>query len=95
MSNQYYRLCLADYSLPGFISGGKYYFGTLEMISAFITTIKNNDRHAESFRELITAFEKYMSGDKDISYRVNHQDIPFLVPVELLGEKITMLTDYS
>ena len=42
MNKQYYRLCLEEYSTPSFTSFGKYYFGTLEMIDAFIQSLKED-----------------------------------------------------
>ncbi|WP_458407297.1 hypothetical protein [Anaerotignum sp.] len=95
MGQQYYRLCLDDYSLPGFVSGDKHYFGTLEMIGAFITTLKDNERWVNSFRELIAAYEKYMSGNEEINYSVAYQEVPFLVPAELLGDMTLILEDYA
>lgn len=39
MGKQIFRLQLDDQALPGFASGAKDYFGTLEMIEGFINAI--------------------------------------------------------
>ena len=95
MSKQFYRLCLDDYSAAAITSFDKYYFGTLDMISEFINTLKNNEDTAERFHDLITTHEEYLNGNKKITHRVAFQDVPYLVPAKILGQDTSEVQDYS
>lgn len=94
MSKQLYRLCLDDYSAAAITSFDKYYFGTLEMISEFINTLKSDKKTAETFHDLIAAHEEYISGNKKITHRVAFQEVPYLVPSKILGRDTSEVQDY-
>lgn len=95
MSKQFYRLCLDDYSAAAITSFDKYYFGTLDMISKFINTLKNDENTAERFHDLITTHEEYLNGNKKITHRIAFQDVPYLIPVKILGQDTSEVQDYS
>ena len=95
MSKQFYRLCLEDYSSASFTSFGKYYFGTLEMISDFIEELKSNADTAKIFHNLISAYEDYMCGNKSAAYNVAHQEVPLLVPAKILAQRFSQIQRHN
>ena len=68
MNKQIYKLCLEDYSAASFTSFGKEYFGTFEMIESFIDAIKYDDQISEKFADLISTFDKYKNGAKNVTH---------------------------
>lgn len=90
---QYYRLALDDYSAAAFCSFGKYYFGTLDEICAFINTV---DKECEdSHRELVSAYRAYEAGQTDATHHVAFQEVPLLTPTTLLHKEKIMLENYA
>ena len=90
---QYYRLELDDYSAVSFCSFGKYYFGTLEDIRAFINTL---DKECEdSHRELVSAFRAYEGGQTDAAHHVAFQKVPLLTPTRLVHTEKVVLQNYA
>ena len=65
MGKQIFRLQLDDQALPGFASGAKDYFGTLEMIEGFINAIRNDEQFNENYKNLISFFDRYKNGETD------------------------------
>ena len=81
---QYYRLKLDNYAAPSFCSSDKEFFGTLEQISILINDLRNDEKYAENFKELILAFDWFIENKKNIFHTVSHRKIKFLEPVQLL-----------
>lgn len=94
MSNvQYYRLELDDCSAVSFCSFGKYYFGTLEDIRAFIDRL---DQERPDFqRELVSAFRAYEEGQTDVTHHAAFQEVPLLTPARLIHKETLVLEDYA
>lgn len=95
MSEHYYRLLLDDWSLPGFVSGGKSYYGTLEQIGALIMTMKEDMRNEYTFLRLKSAYERFMAGERNVTHCVAYNEVPFLVPAKVLGIAESILTDHQ
>lgn len=94
-NKQMYKLCLDDYSAASFTSFDKKYFGTIDMIETFINTIKNDEQISDKFGDLISVFDKYKNGEKNITHNVAYREVPFLSKVKLLGTANSILTDYK
>lgn len=92
---RYFRLELDDYSTPSFISGGKFYFGTLEDMDRLFSAIRNDERKAEHKQYILSVYDQFLSGEKKITHTVAFNEVPFLVPAKILGEDHSILTDYS
>ena len=80
---QYYRLTLDDYATPSFVSFTKDYFGTLSDIESFICALKD-DKHAQTYKQLSSALDAYKNGENNVAHTVAYNEVPFLVPVNLL-----------
>lgn len=65
-NKQIYRISLTDYACPGFYSGSKDYYGTMEDIVALISAIKFNKSIDYDIDGLVVALEKYQAGKKQI-----------------------------
>ena len=88
---QYYRLILDDYSAASFTSFNKHYFGTWEEIEALLNELEENKHSEDSHKSLLTAFLAYEAGQADVTHNVAFQEVPFLVPVQLLhSEKVEL-----
>lgn len=94
-NKQLYRLCLDDYSAASFTSFNKDYFGTLEDISLFINAIRSDEDFAERFAKLISCFDRYINGEKDITHNVAYKEMPFLVRAKCLGVSTSYLKNYK
>lgn len=92
---RYFRLELDDYSTPSFISSGKFYFGTLEDMDGLFSAIRNDERKAEHKQYILSVYEQFLAGEKNITHTVAFNEVPFLVPAKILGEDHSILTDYS
>lgn len=89
---QYCSLELDDCSAASFCSFGKYYFGTLDEIRAFINTV---DKECEdSHRELVSAFRAYEAGRIDVTHHAAFQKVPLLTPARLLHKEKIVLENY-
>ena len=80
---QYYRFTLDDYAAPAFVSADKDYFGTLSDIENFIGALKD-DNHSQIYKQLSSALETYKNGEHNAAHTVAYNEVPFLVPVNLL-----------
>ena len=80
---QYYRLTLDDYATPSFVSFTKDYFGTLSDIENFISAL-NDDEDDQTYKQLSAALNMYKNGENDVTHTVAYNEVPFLVPVNLL-----------
>ena len=85
MQKQYYALTLDDYSIPSTASGDKQYFGTLDEISGFINSLKEDKERAEHHKGLFEAFDKFCAGDKDVTHYVAYNQHQLLRPVQLIA----------
>ena len=95
MNKQIYKLCLDDYSAASFTSFGKEYFGTFEMIESFIDAIKYDEQISEKFADLISTFDKYKNGAKNVTHNVAYKEVPFLKRVKCLGKTNSLLMNYK
>ena len=77
----YYKIYLTDYALPGFCSGGEKYYGTLDEIKEFIITVA--EKQSGDLDGLKTALELYLSGDTSAKHNVAYNNELLLTPVEL------------
>lgn len=80
---QYYRLTLDDYATPSFVSFTKDYFGTLSDIESFICALKD-DKDEQIYKQLSSALAAYKNGENNVVHTVAYDEVPFLVPVNLL-----------
>lgn len=90
---QYYRLELDDYSTVSFCSFGKYYFGTLEEIRAFIDTLDKKCK--SSHRELVAAFRAYEAGQVAATHHVAFQEVSLLMPAKLIYKEKAVLENHT
>lgn len=74
-----YRLKLDDYSAASFTSFSKNYFGTLEQLKGLFDGIRSDKKNAESFSDILSVFDRYLAGEKNLTHNVAYQEIPFLV----------------
>lgn len=92
---RYYRLILDDYSAASFTSFSKDYFGKMEDIAGLFKAIREDDSIADSFKDLLSVYKLYLSGDKKVTHRVAYQEVPFLVPAKKLGSETTVLNNHT
>lgn len=92
---RYYRLILDDYSAASFTSFSKDYFGKMEDIAGLFNAIREDDSIADSFKDLLSVYELYLSGDKKVTHMVAYREVPFLVPAKKLGSETTVLNNYT
>jgi len=95
MGKRIFRLQLDDYAMPGFVSGPKDYFGTLEMIEGFINAIRNDKEFGEKYGDLVSVFDRYKNGETNIEHNVAYKDRPFLVRTRCVAERRNILTNYK
>lgn len=92
---KYYRLELDDYSAASFTSFGKYYYGTMEDMRCFFGELTLDEDFKDRFRDLTSKFQAFEEGQQDLSHRVAHREVPFLVPVRLLHQEKITLENYE
>ena len=92
--SRYYRLMLDDYSAASFASFDKDYFGTLEDINEFFERIKSDEDIAKRQKYVLSVYEQFLAGKKDISHIVAYREVPFLVPAKVLATETSTLTNY-
>ena len=92
---RYYRLILDDYSAASFTSFSKDYFGKMEDIAGLFKAIREDDSIADSFKDFMSVYELYLSGDKRVTHMVAYQEVPFLVPAKKLGSETTVLYNHT
>lgn len=93
MADQIYRIPLDDYSCPGFVSAMKVYYGTLKDLSGFMAAIRNDGQFADGLSELTTCFDRFLQGEKNITYVVAFKEQPFLKRAKRLGEATSEYKD--
>lgn len=89
-----YRLMLDDYSAASFTSFGKAYYGTFEQIASFINSLETDEDLEGRYKDLISAFHKFCSGDQSVTHNVAYQRVPLLEPVKLIGSATQRLDNY-
>ena len=92
--SQYLQLLLDDYAAPSFCSFSKTYFATPEQLADFFAVIRADDNLTRDFGKVLAAYDRYIAGETSIQHNVAYQQVPFLTPVELLGQAFNMLKDY-
>lgn len=95
LAKQLYKLYLDDYSAASFTSFDKCYIGTLDDISSFICSIKNDKNMTDVHNDLLSAYENFISGDSSTMHMVAHQNTKFLTKVKCLGCDTSSVTDYT
>lgn len=96
MGKQIFRLQLDDHAMPGFASGHKDYFGTLDMIEGFINAIREDEQFAERHQNLVSFFDRYKAGETDIEHTIAYgSPRPFLVRTRCVAERRNVLTNYK
>ena len=76
-----------------FCSFGKYYFGTLGEIRAFINAL--DKEYKDSHRELVSAFRAYDGGQTDATHHVAFQEVPLLTPARLAHTEKVVLKNHA
>ncbi len=92
---RYYKLLLDDFSAASFTSFDKSYFGTQEQLKGFFDDLRSDEDTAERFRDILSTYDRYLSGEADITHNVAYREVPFLVPAKVLWELPSILTDYE
>ena len=92
---QYYRLVLDDYSAASFTSFNKPYFGTWEEIQHLLNKLDENKHSEDSHKSLLTAFRAYEAGHADVTHNAAYQEVPFLVPAQLLHSAKVELENHA
>lgn len=96
MGKQIFRIQLDDHAMPGFASGHKDYFGTLDMIEGFINAIRNDEQFAERYQNLVSFFDRYKAGETDIEHSVAYGvPRPLLVRTRCIAERRSVLTNHK
>lgn len=85
MSKQLYRLTLDDCSMPGFCSFNTDYIGTLEDVSAFIESLRSDEKCVKTESRLIEAWDSYSAGNHEVTYNAAYQENKLLARVKCLG----------
>lgn len=80
MSDKIYKICLEDYSCPGFVSGVKSYFGTLEKIEYFINKLEKTEEHSST----VKAFYEYIAGNAEAAHSTSCGKRRLIKPAVLL-----------
>ena len=81
---QFYKIYLTDYALPGFCSGGVKYYGTMDELREFIMTVA--EKQGKDLDGLKAALESFLAGEQDVQHNVAYDYKPFLTPVEIKSE---------
>lgn len=95
MKEQYYALTLDDYALPGIASGDKQYFGTLGEIASLINSLMADEKLSKDHGCLIDAFDKFCSGDTEVTHYVAYNQHRLLQPVNLIATFEHEMRDYT
>ena len=92
---KYFRLILDDYSAASFTSFNKPYFGTWEEIQILLNELDKNKHSEDSHSSLLTAFRAYEAGRIDVTHNAAFQEVPFLVPAQLLHSEKVQLENHA
>lgn len=90
-----YRLLLDDYSAASFTSFGKEYFGTFEQLKGLFDYMRSNKKIAERYSSILSVFDRFLAGEKNLTHNVAYHEVPFLVYAKVLGSETSILTDYK
>ncbi len=83
---KYYAISLNDYFSPSSVSGVKHYYGTLKQIGNFINSLDQ-----EQYKETVSAFKEYLSGNTSATHVVAYAERKLLEPVTLVGDAYLLL----
>ena len=92
---QYLRLILDDYSAASFTSFNKPYFGTWEEVRNLLNELDKNKRSEDSHKYLLDAFRAYEAGQTAVTYNCAYQEVPFLMPTQLLHSETVEMVNYE
>ena len=92
---KYFRLILDDYSAASFTSFNKPYFGTWEEVQILLNELDKNKHSEDSHSSLLTAFRAYEAGRIDVTHNAAFQEVPFLVPAQLLHSEKVQLENHA
>ena len=93
MENQFYALQLDDYALPGFVSGGKYYYGSLTELDEYFNALQENKRARETHEETILAYKEFKDGNLDVRHTVAYNKVNLLEPIKVYSIDSVMIYD--
>lgn len=88
---KFYALDLDNYALPGFVSGTKYYFGTLDMIKEYFDACRTENELTETAR----AFNKYLADDTETAHYAAYNTCKLVHEAEILGTREFYFTDHE
>ncbi len=88
---KFYALDLDNYALPGFVSGTKYYFGTLEMLKEYFDACRAENELSET----VEAFDRYLGGDAEAAHYAAYNSCRLVYEAELLGTREFYFTDHE
>jgi len=60
-----------------------------------IESLNNDERHRDSSKGTIEAFEKFVSGDKHATHNIAYQEVPILTPIKVIYETEQELKDFE
>lgn len=92
-NKNFYALYLDDYALPGFASGQKIYYGTLEDMEHFFCILSSSSRSSDSYQETIHAFQEFKNGNMSAEHTVAYSKHRLLEPVESVIALVQTETD--
>lgn len=84
MEPQLYQMCLEDCACPSFCSAYKPFFGTLDEIEEFVFAHKADGEKEGEMPEIVSAFEAWKAGQKDVMHTVSYSPLPLLTPAKLV-----------
>ncbi len=93
--SQHYALSLTDHATPSFISGGKFYYGDLAQISFLMDALKCDERHRETAKSTLDAFDAFLAGDKKVRHNVAMHDEQLLTKVQVVAGRMFALRDHQ
>lgn len=92
---KWFRILLDDYSVPPITTADKEYYGTLDDVKGLIESFKNDERHRDSSKDTIEAFEKFVGGDKHATHNIAYQEVPILTPIKVIYETEQEIKDFE
>jgi hypothetical protein len=81
MNEQYYSISLEDYAKPGFCSGWKEFFGTIDDVDGFIDELSKIEGHETTLRAFLEVKKGNLEATHDIAYGTHR----FMEPVETIA----------
>ena len=87
MKEAYYRLLLEDSAAPISCQASKAYYGPQKEIGEIAFALRKNPRNQKKYAGLLDAYERYESGDYLATHTVAGQQVPLLVPLEVVDRK--------